>query len=128
MPLGIQPIHIILIVVVAFLLFGGSKLPEMGRSAGKAISEFRKGAKEMTDGFREEVNQPGVNQAASQTFQPPLASIPVAQAMATSNASDVSKTPIVAPTGRFCIQCGASNLPEARFCGSCGTKLPELIV
>ena len=70
MPFGIQPIHIVIIIVVAFLIFGGSKLPEMGRSAGKAISEFRKGAKGMTDGFREEVSQPGATQTASQTIQP----------------------------------------------------------
>jgi hypothetical protein len=31
MHFGIQPIHIIIIIVVTFLLFGGSKLPEMGQ-------------------------------------------------------------------------------------------------
>ena len=126
MPLGIQPIHILLIVVVAFLIFGGNKLPELGRSAGKAISEFRKGAKEMTDGFHEEMNQPGVNQAVTQMIKPTLASIPAAGALATPNTSAVSETPIAAPASRFCVQCGAPNLPEAHFCSSCGTKLPEI--
>ena len=113
---GIQPIHIIIIIIVAFLLFGGSKLPELGRSAGKAISEFRKGAKEMTDSFREEINPAGT----SQTIQP-------APAPAASNTT-VSAPPqgsSAGRAGRFCTQCGAPNAPEARFCGSCGTKLPE---
>lgn len=118
MPLGIQPIHIVIIIVVAFLIFGGNKLPEVGRSAGKAISEFRKGAKEMTDGFREEVSQPGTTRAAGATFQSP--------SLSTANPSAPSQTPPAASAGRFCIQCGAPNPPESRFCNSCGTKLPEL--
>ena len=55
MPFGIQPIHIVIIIVVAFLLFGATKLPEMGRSLGKTISEFKKGTKEAAEGFKEEV-------------------------------------------------------------------------
>ena len=39
MPFGIQPIHIFLIIIVALLLFGPKRLPEMGRNIGKAISE-----------------------------------------------------------------------------------------
>ena len=49
MPFGIQPIHIFLIIIVALLLFGPKRLPEMGRNIGKAISEFRNGTKEITD-------------------------------------------------------------------------------
>jgi sec-independent protein translocase protein TatA len=118
MSFGIQPIHILIIIVVALLIFGPKRLPDMGRSIGKAISEFRTGAKEMTDGFRKEVNQPGATQAAGPTIQPPTLSTPITTAP--------SQTPLASPAGRFCIQCGAPNLPEARFCSSCGTKLPEL--
>ena len=31
MPFGIQPIHIVLIILVAFLLFGASRLPKNGQ-------------------------------------------------------------------------------------------------
>ena len=120
---GIQPIHIIIIVIVAFLIFGGDKLPELGRSAGKAISEFRKGAKEMTDSFRGEMNQPVESQAVSPTIKPPSPSIPAVPTVSTPPA--FPKTPAATPAGRFCIQCGAPNQPEANFCGNCGTKLPE---
>jgi TatA/E family protein of Tat protein translocase len=124
MPLGIQPIHIVIIIVVAFLIFGGNKLPELGRSAGKAISEFKKGTKEMTEGFRSEMSQPGITPTANQAIQP-SAFIPLAQTFGTPPASAPVQTLLSAPAGNFCIQCGNLNVPEARFCSKCGTKLPE---
>ena len=114
MPFGIQPIHIIIIIIVAFLIFGASRLPELGRSAGKAISEFRKGTKEATEGFKEEVSKGN--------------GAPAAPTQASAPTNPVAPTGAVQPAwpaGNFCIQCGAPNPPEARFCASCGTKLPE---
>ena len=93
MSFGIQPIHILIIIVVALLIFGPKRLPDMGRSLGKAISEFRTGAWEMTDGFREEVAQPGATQPAGPKIRPP--------ALSTSNASAPSQTSLAAPAGRF---------------------------
>jgi sec-independent protein translocase protein TatA len=120
MPFGIQPIHIVVIVVVALLIFGPRRLPEMGRSIGKAINEFRNGTREMTDSIRQEVNQPpdpqtANNAAVNNTIKPnPPSSIPL-------------QTGSIAPaaTGNFCIQCGSANTLAARFCNQCGTKLPE---
>jgi sec-independent protein translocase protein TatA len=36
-----QPWHIILILLVALMLFGGRKLPEIGRSLGTGMREFK---------------------------------------------------------------------------------------
>ncbi len=36
-----EPIHLIVILGIALLLFGGKKLPEIGSGLGKAISNFR---------------------------------------------------------------------------------------
>ncbi len=52
MPFGLQPIHIIIIIAVALIIFGPTKLPEMGRSLGKAITEFRRGTQEMQKASR----------------------------------------------------------------------------
>jgi sec-independent protein translocase protein TatA len=38
---GIGPWEIVLLVVLAMLLFGAKKLPEIGRSAGKGMREFK---------------------------------------------------------------------------------------
>ncbi|OGF45687.1 MAG: preprotein translocase subunit TatA [Candidatus Firestonebacteria bacterium RIFOXYA2_FULL_40_8] len=40
--------ELILILVIALLIFGAGKLPEVGRSLGKTIKEFKSGMKEDT--------------------------------------------------------------------------------
>ena len=40
--------ELIVLLVVALLVFGPKKLPEMGRSIGKTVTEFRKGISEMS--------------------------------------------------------------------------------
>ncbi|MDF2721468.1 MAG: hypothetical protein K0Q59_1143 [Paenibacillus sp.] len=46
---NIGPTGFILIILVALLLFGPSKLPELGRAFGRTLREFKNGAKEMMD-------------------------------------------------------------------------------
>jgi sec-independent protein translocase protein TatA len=46
-----MPFHgpeLIIILVIALLIFGPKKLPEMGSSIGKSIKEFKKGMSELT--------------------------------------------------------------------------------
>ncbi len=49
--------EIIGILIIALLLFGAKRLPEIGRSMGKAIKEFKKSFSDMTD----EINEDGSN-------------------------------------------------------------------
>jgi sec-independent protein translocase protein TatA len=106
MPFGIQPLHILIIVVVALLVFGPKRLPEIGRYIGRTITEFRSGTQELTENFREEVSKPLATQTVPAT-------------------TPQSVSASVVAGGNFCTQCGASNSSEARFCGSCGTRLPD---
>jgi sec-independent protein translocase protein TatA len=113
--LGLQPIHIVFILLVALLVFGPRKLPEMGRSIGKALNEFRNGAKEVTDSLRTDINGSVDNPV-----------MPVGGNPAPTPAAPYQAGSILPPkTGNFCIHCGAANAPEARFCNQCGQKLPE---
>ena len=45
----IGPGSFILIVVVALLIFGPKKLPEMGRAAGNTLREFKNATKGLAD-------------------------------------------------------------------------------
>lgn len=38
---ALSPMHIVLIALVALLLFGPNKLPELGRSVGRMLREFK---------------------------------------------------------------------------------------
>ena len=38
-----QPMHLLLVLVIALLVFGPNKLPQLGASIGKSIRELRKG-------------------------------------------------------------------------------------
>ena len=51
---ALQPMHLLIILVIALAVFGPSKLPELGSSLGKGIREFRKTSEDFRD-VREEV-------------------------------------------------------------------------
>jgi sec-independent protein translocase protein TatA len=48
MPFGFHGLDLVVILVIALLIFGPKKLPEMGSAIGKSIKEFRKGMSELT--------------------------------------------------------------------------------
>jgi sec-independent protein translocase protein TatA len=100
MPFGLQPLHLIVILVVALLIFGPKRLPEIGRYIGKTLTEFRAGTQELSQSFREEINQ-----------TPPARPQPA--------------TTVNQDAGNFCSKCGVPNSAEARFCSNCGTQLAE---
>jgi sec-independent protein translocase protein TatA len=63
---GIGITGVILLVIVALLLFGPSKLPELGRAFGRTLREFRKGASELIeDGEDRKRNLPTESAAKS---------------------------------------------------------------
>ena len=45
---GFHGLDLLVILVVALLIFGPKRLPEMGSAIGKSIKEFRKGMTELT--------------------------------------------------------------------------------
>lgn len=49
MPFNIGWTGLILIVLIALLLFGPSKLPQLGRAVGDTLREFRKGSRNMIE-------------------------------------------------------------------------------
>lgn len=47
--MGLGTMEILFILVVALIIFGPQKLPEMGKSLGKAIREFKSAGSEIQD-------------------------------------------------------------------------------
>jgi sec-independent protein translocase protein TatA len=52
MPSWIGPWEIAIVVIIALLIFGPKKLPDLGSSLGKSITGFKKGLKESQDEFK----------------------------------------------------------------------------
>lgn len=51
---GFHGFDLVIILIIALLIFGPKKLPEMGSAIGKSIKEFRKGMNELTAPKEEE--------------------------------------------------------------------------
>lgn len=66
---GIGEGELAIIVVFGFLLFGPDKLPQMGRTIGRAIRQFRETQKKMTAVVQSEIIDP-VSEAASAPVKP----------------------------------------------------------
>ncbi|MGB6687930.1 MAG: twin-arginine translocase TatA/TatE family subunit [Terracidiphilus sp.] len=45
----LQPWHLIVLAVVAFLLFGAKRLPELGKGLGEGLKGFKEGIRGVTD-------------------------------------------------------------------------------
>ena len=45
----LQPWHLVVLGVVAFLLFGAKRLPELGKGLGEGLKGFREGLKGASD-------------------------------------------------------------------------------
>ena len=55
MPIG--PWELIVILIIALLVFGPKRLPDMCRSLGKAIREFRNAGKEIQNDIAESIDE-----------------------------------------------------------------------
>jgi sec-independent protein translocase protein TatA len=45
----LQPWHLIVLAVVAFLLFGAKRLPELGKGLGEGLKGFKEGIRGISD-------------------------------------------------------------------------------
>ncbi|HXA53698.1 MAG TPA: twin-arginine translocase TatA/TatE family subunit [Solirubrobacteraceae bacterium] len=84
-----NPIHIAFLVVILLLVFGAKRLPEIGRSLGSGMREFK-------DSISGEAKQPTLSTAAQQPqpiAQTPAAQPPTAQPAPTQAVAAAPETP-----------------------------------
>ncbi len=132
---GIGPAELILVLVVALIVFGPGRLPEIGSALGKSIREFRKATSEMTKELTDSMNE--VRQPIEEMKQLPVAwqtSAPAEPAPAAADRAPVAvgdhtteiadHTPVSNTT--VCPKCSSPNSQSNKFCGNCGAELTQL--
>ena len=67
----LQPWHLIVLAVVAFLLFGAKRLPELGKGLGEGLKGFKEGIRGISDPPPPPPPAPPVQQASVQPPVPP---------------------------------------------------------
>jgi len=78
---NIGPTELLVILVIALLVFGPSRLPEVGRTIGKGLREFRKASEEIKSELRFDLD----------ADEPPMASPPSSpKAAGSTNAADTA--------------------------------------
>ncbi|MDH7488543.1 MAG: twin-arginine translocase TatA/TatE family subunit [Anaerolineae bacterium] len=81
---GIGPGELLLILILALIIFGPNRLPEVARSIGRAINEFRKTSAEVTSAVAKELDLAEAAKDAERPAAPspaiqPVHSIPLSR-------------------------------------------------
>jgi|ERR687892_744168 sec-independent protein translocase protein TatA len=94
-PFGLGPMELVVILLVLVMLFGATRLADLGGSLGKGIREFRKNVKDDGD---EEGQDSGM----------------APEAPAAANAAQTVQV-------IKCPSCGSFNPLTTKYCNQCGT-------
>lgn len=68
--------HILILVVIIMLLFGSKRIPEIGRSIGKGINEFKAGLRDIGSSSEELPPPPPAPQSGQQNVPPASSGAP----------------------------------------------------
>jgi sec-independent protein translocase protein TatA len=90
---GLHWYDLIILVVLALVVFGPKRLPEMGSAVGKTIKEFQKSMREVTQPTQD-VSTTALPAASARPIEPPVATQP-----ATMSAPAAAPESSTAPTG-----------------------------
>jgi len=71
----LQPWHLIVLGIVAFLLFGAKRLPELGKGLGEGLKGFKEGIKGVSDPPPPPPPPPSVQQQNTAPPPPPAAPV-----------------------------------------------------
>ena len=81
--------EMLVILVIALIIFGPRKLPELGKSLGKSLAEFKRASNDLRTTLEEEIKveeRHAVTRAESTTVPPAPVAPPVAEDQSTPRA------------------------------------------
>ena len=92
MPSWIGPWEIAIVVVLALLIFGPKKLPQLGNSLGKSISGFKRGLKETKDDVQSAIKEDVTAEAPTETAAPTISATATTADETTASAAPQTET------------------------------------
>lgn len=93
---GIGMTELLVILVVALIVFGPTRLPELARSLGRAMHEFRRASSDLRASFNEAIEPtppPDARQGGPPVIAPPAAPAPLDQPQAEADGAPAAATP-----------------------------------
>ena len=86
---NIGPVELIIILVIALIVIGPGRLPDVGAALGKSIREFRKASSDLNDSVKVDTSPLPPPQAPA---APPTADVPGAPAAPAASSEPASHT------------------------------------
>lgn len=121
--------ELILILVIALLVFGPKRLPELGRAMGRAMREFRRASDEFRSTLETNLHINEPDPIAATPEPAPAESGPAVDPVVTEPAHEVLPDPVgeggASPPGEPYWGQRGSRLFHARSCGWAG-RIPEV--
>ena|SRR5690348_12803022 len=90
-PIGMP--EMVVIAVIALIIFGPRKLPELGKSLGKSIAEFKRASNELKNTLEDEIRTEELQDARKSAQIPPAASVAPAAPAPVAEAPEGQTTP-----------------------------------
>ena len=117
-PFGLGPMELVIILLVLVMLFGATRLKDLGGSLGQGIKEFRNAVKE----DEEEVGKPHPTPGNGDSHATLMAEgKPLPPTNGDAHAPSAGGPEVVAAVK--CPSCGSLNAQGAKFCSSCGASI-----
>jgi len=84
---GIGMSELLVILIVALIIFGPTRLPELARSLGRAMAEFRRASTDLRSSFEEAAREPSAKPAPPAELTPTQLTAPNAEGAKTADAA-----------------------------------------
>lgn len=89
-PIGMP--EMVVIAVIALIIFGPRKLPELGKSLGKSIAEFKRASNELKNTLEDEIRTEELQDARKSAQVPPEPAAPGASTSTPASAAPEGET------------------------------------
>jgi TatA/E family protein of Tat protein translocase len=106
---GMGPMEIMVILVVALIIFGPGKLPEIAGQAGKMVRDFRRATRDLTSEFQESIDDVQATMGEMKATVTDLQKETEALAQSIPAALDVNEKPKAAATSARAVQSGTTQ-------------------